>query len=84
MTLPILDQAYIPCMDNVRLVVIVYEGAFAFALLNQSLTLEKVERLVHEKSLSVRTALVFDGRLSPRVEADRFFDFVVPADRLFA
>ncbi len=44
---------------------------------------EKVERLVHGKSLSVRTALVYDGRLSPRVEADRFFDFIIPADRLF-
>lgn len=44
---------------------------------------EKVARLAHDKSLSVRTALVYDGRLSPRVEADRFFDFVIPADRLF-
>lgn len=44
---------------------------------------EKVARIVHDKSLSVRTALVYDGRLSPSVEADRFFDFVIPADRLF-
>lgn len=44
---------------------------------------EKVKRLAYDKVLSVRTALVFDGRLSPRVEADRFFDFVIPADRLF-
>ena len=43
---------------------------------------EKVLRLVHEKSLSVRTALVYDGHLSPRVEADRFFDFLIPADKL--
>ncbi len=35
------------------------------------------------RNMSVRTALVYDGRLSPRVEADRFFDFVIPADRLF-
>ena len=27
-------------------------------------------------------ALVYDGRLSPRVEADHFFDFVIPANRL--
>ena len=40
-------------------------------------------RLAYDKTLSVRTALVFDGRLSPRVEADRFFDFIIPADRLF-
>ena len=45
---------------------------------------EKVSRLVHEKSLSVRTALVYDGRLSPRVEADRFFDFLIPADKLLS
>ena len=44
---------------------------------------EKVMRLAYDKTLSVRTALVFDGRLSPRVEADRFFDFIIPADRLF-
>ena len=43
---------------------------------------EKVERLVRDKTLSVRTALVYDGRLSPRVEADRFFDFIVSAERL--
>ncbi len=36
-----------------------------------------------EENLSVRTALVYDGRLSPRVEADCFFDFVIPADQLF-
>jgi AAA+ ATPase superfamily predicted ATPase len=45
---------------------------------------EKVSRLAHDKSLSVRTALVYDGRLSPRVEADRFFDFIVPAERLLS
>ena len=45
---------------------------------------EKVSRLARDKSLSVRTALVYDGRLSPGVEADRFFDFVVPAEKLFA
>lgn len=43
---------------------------------------EKVSRLVHDKTLSIRTALVYDGHLSPIVEADRFFDFVIPADRL--
>ena len=43
---------------------------------------EKVSRLVHGKALSVRTALVYDGHLSPRVEADHFFDFIIPADSL--
>lgn len=44
---------------------------------------EKLKRLAYDRSLSVRTALVYDGRLSPRVEADRFFDFIIPADKLF-
>ena len=44
---------------------------------------EKVKCLDYDKTLSVRTALVYDGRLSPHVEADHFFDFVIPADKLF-
>ena len=44
---------------------------------------EKVARLAHDKSLSIRTALVYDGRLSPGVGADRFFDFIIPAEKLF-
>ena len=44
---------------------------------------EKLKRLAYDRSLSVRTALVYDGRLSPRIEADRFFDFIIPADKLF-
>jgi hypothetical protein len=43
---------------------------------------EKVRKLKYDKRLSVRAALVYDGRLSPSVEADRFFDFIVPADVL--
>ena len=43
---------------------------------------EKVSRMVHAKALSVRTALVYDGHLSPRAEADHFFDFIIPADKL--
>ena len=44
----------------------------------------KVRRLKVAPGLSVRTALVYEGRLSPSVPADRYFDFIVPADRLFA
>ncbi len=44
---------------------------------------EKVARLAHDKTLSIRTALVYDGRLSPGVEADRFFDFIIPAEKRF-
>lgn len=43
---------------------------------------EKVANLSVSRELSVRTALVYDGELSPSIEADRFFDFVVPLEKL--
>ena len=43
---------------------------------------EKIRRLKHDKSLSVRTALVYDGHLPASVPADRYFDFIVPAEVL--
>ena len=43
---------------------------------------EKIRRLKYDKRLSVRTALVYDGRLSASIEADRYFDFVVPVKDL--
>ena len=43
---------------------------------------EKIRRLRYDKSLSVRTALVYDGRLSASIPADRYFDFIVPAEAL--
>ena len=42
----------------------------------------KVKALNLPRDISVRTALVFDGRLSPRVEAEGFFDFIVPVSDL--
>ena len=45
---------------------------------------EKVKKLRYDKGLSVRTALVYDGRLSASVPADRYFDFIVPAEALLA
>ena len=45
---------------------------------------EKVRKLRLGSRLSLRTALVYDGRLSPSVAADRYFDFLIPADRFFA
>lgn len=45
---------------------------------------EKVRRLRHDKRLSVRTALVYAGELAASVPADRYFDFIVPADALLA
>ena len=44
--------------------------------------MEKVRRLKVARGVSVRTALVYDGHLSPRIEADHGFDVVIPADRL--
>ena len=43
---------------------------------------EKVANLGVSRELSVRTALVYDGELSSSVEADRFFDFIVPLEKL--
>lgn len=43
----------------------------------------KVRKLKHGGNLSVRTAFVYDGRLSPAVAADHYFDFLIPADRFF-
>ena len=43
---------------------------------------EKVRKLKFSGNLSLRTALVYDGRLSPSVAADRYFDFLLPFDRL--
>ena len=42
----------------------------------------KTAALKVAKGLSVRTALVYDGELSPSVEAEGYFDFVVPLSRL--
>ena len=43
---------------------------------------EKVRRLRADRRLSIRTALVYDGQLTASVPADRYFDFIVPADKL--
>lgn len=43
---------------------------------------EKVRRFAAPREMSVRTALVYDGRLAPSVEADGYFDSIVPFSRL--
>ena len=43
---------------------------------------QKVRRLGVRQETSVRTALVYVGRLSPAVEAEGYFDAVVDASRL--
>lgn len=42
----------------------------------------KVQRLQVAKGVSVRTALVYDGKLSPQIEAVHGFDVIIPASRL--
>ncbi len=43
---------------------------------------QKIARLKVAEGVSVRTTLVYDGRLSPRIEAEDGFDVVIPASRL--
>ena len=39
---------------------------------------EKVKRIPHREGISVRTALIYEGHLAPIVEADGYFDAVIP------
>ena len=43
---------------------------------------EKVEALPRRRGVSIRTALVYEGHLAPIVEADGYFDAIVPFRRL--
>jgi AAA+ ATPase superfamily predicted ATPase len=43
---------------------------------------EKVLRLSVDRSVSIRTALVYEGRLDPKVEEEGYFDFLIPFARL--
>jgi len=45
---------------------------------------EKARRLRLLPGMSIRTALVYDGGLSPAVREEGFFDFIVPASSLFS
>ena len=42
----------------------------------------KVSCISRPAGVSIRTALVFDGTLSPTIEANGYFDAIVPASRL--
>ena len=44
---------------------------------------DKIRRLKLPRDISVRSALVYDGELAPELEEDNYFDFLVPAARLF-
>ena len=43
---------------------------------------EKCRRIARPKGVSLKTALVYDGELAPSVEADGYFDAIVPASSL--
>ena len=43
---------------------------------------EKTKRLSHRSGISIRTALVYDGHLAPIVEADGYFDAIIPFVKL--
>ena len=43
---------------------------------------QKVDRLPHPRSISIRTALVYEGELSKAVEGDGYFDALVPISDL--
>ena len=53
-------------------------GAEIAAEINQ-----KVKAVGFHAGTSVRTALVYDGRLAPAVRTEHMLDFVIPAERLF-
>jgi hypothetical protein len=43
---------------------------------------EKVRRLKRTQNVSVKTALVYEGHLAPIVEAEGYFDALIPFSRL--
>ena len=45
---------------------------------------KKIARLKLPRTRTVKTVLVYDGELDPTVEEDGFFDYLVPAEKLFA
>ena len=44
---------------------------------------EKIRRLKLPRDISVRTALVYEGDLDPMIEENNYFDYLIPAERLF-
>jgi AAA+ ATPase superfamily predicted ATPase len=43
---------------------------------------EKIIRLRVENGMSIRTVLVYEGQIDPRVESESYFDFLIPFARL--
>jgi len=42
----------------------------------------KVRAIKRPPSVSIRTALVYEGHLAPIVEADDYFDAIIPIERI--
>jgi hypothetical protein len=43
----------------------------------------KVSVLKRPANQAIRTVLIYDGQLSPSIEEDQAFDFLIPAGELF-
>ena len=44
---------------------------------------EKINRLGLKRGTTVRTVLVYDGAIAPEIIEDGYFDYLIPAERLF-
>ena len=44
--------------------------------------IERVRKFPRKADVSVRTALIYEGHLAPIVEADGYFDAIIPARKL--
>jgi hypothetical protein len=43
----------------------------------------KIGAIKLPKNQSIRTVLIYDGQLTPSIEEDQAFDFLIPASELF-
>lgn len=44
---------------------------------------DKAHAVGFRSDMSVRTVLVYDGRLAPSIRTDHLLDFAIPVERLF-
>jgi hypothetical protein len=44
--------------------------------------MKKIDRMKVDRTLSVRSGLIYQGELDPEIERSDFFDHLVPFDRL--
>jgi AAA+ ATPase superfamily predicted ATPase len=65
---------------SLYVVEIKHRGAIGPSVINE--VREKVIRLSVESGVSIRTVLVYEGKLDPKVEEEGYFDFLFPFARL--